>query len=586
MPDQQSKKILLIDDEILFCETFKDIFSKEGLEIIIAHQGEKALEELAHQSISVAFIDINLPDISGLEILKIIKDNYPDTCAIMLTGHATLESSIKALNEGAYAYITKPYIIDEVKVIIRNAIEQQRLTSENRVLIKSLKRNNIQLINAKNQLELFTQELENIVTKRTIELAREKAKTEKIIKTIADGLCTTDKDLNIISFNKTAEKITGFSTKEALKMKCFQVFKTKACEGHCFFKQVVTSKQPIINKEIIILNKQNQPLPILISFDVLRDQGNVIGGVKTFHDITELKKMQDELSKTNSELIKNQKKLKNAYQDLQQSKQKLNQYADDLDQKVRQRTKELQEANERLKELDEYKSEFLAMVSHELKTPLTAIIGYSTYLLNMSPENQIEEINDGLSRISRNGFLLLDLINKLLEFSRIEAGKLSIELEQFDLREIIEEALLITSPMAKEKGIQLSFNPSDFHEKVEADRQKMKQVFLNLLNNAIKFTEKENSKISIKAKSYNNTIRVAISDQGIGIKAEDQKIIFDRFGQIDSSLSRKVGGVGLGLSIVKKFIDIHKGKIWVKSEPRKGSEFIFQIPKKQDTLLN
>ncbi|MGA1874570.1 MAG: ATP-binding protein [bacterium] len=582
MSDHKAMKILLVDDEPLFCETFQDILTKEGYEVTVAHLGEDALEELNRQTINVAIIDIHLPDRSGLDILKSIKTIHPDICSIMLTGYATVESSIKALNEGAFAYITKPYNIDEVKAIIRNAAEQQRLCQENRRLLQTLKQNNVQLTEAKHQLELFNHELESMVEKRTMELAQEKAKHEKIIKTIADGLCTIDQDLNIISFNRTAEEITGYTAEEALRMKCHQVFKTEACRSHCFLQQVIQDKHPIVNTEMLIYNRRNHPVPILFSMDIFHDDsGRVIGGVKTFHDITGLRSMQDELTRTNQILTSNQKELKDAYQKLHKSKKKLNQWASNLDLEVRQRTKELQEANERLKELDRHKSEFLAMVSHELKTPLTAIIGYSTYLLNMSPEEQILEINDGLSRISRNGYLLLDLINKLLEFSRIEAGKISLELEQFDLREIIEESLLITAPIARERNIQLIFVPPDFHEMIEADRQKIKQIFLNLLSNAVKFTEKPDSKITILIEANDRSVQVTISDEGVGIRLEDQEIIFGRFFQVDPCLSRKFGGVGLGLSIVKKFIDIHHGKIWVESELQKGSHFIFQLPKQQ-----
>jgi two-component system sensor histidine kinase/response regulator len=415
MPDGRGPmRILLIDDEILFCETFKDVLADSEYEISAVHKGKDALKILTSQAVHVAIIDLQLPDMTGLDILKAIKDSRLEVCPIMLTGHASMETAIKALNQGAYAYITKPYQVGEVRAIIRNALEQQRLSRENRRLMEVLKENNQQLTVAKLQLEQFNRELEDKVEKRARELALEREK------------------------------------------------------------------------------------------------------------------------------------------------------------------------NERLTELDQLKSEFLAMVSHELKTPLTSIIGYSTYLLNMTPQERISEITDGLSRISRNGYILLDLINKLLEFSKIEAGKLDTEFEEFDLNEIAEEVLLITLPLAREKKLQLSLFPHDFHETIEADRQKIKQIILNLVSNAVKFTERPNSRISIHLDTKDDFVQVAVSDQGIGISQQDREAVFERFRQLDAATSRKVGGTGLGLSIVKKFVDIHRGKIWVESEPQKGSRFIFQIPKRQN----
>jgi len=576
--------ILIIDDEIYQCETLKDLLEDEGYTVATATDGKAGLKFLDGNRCLVAIVDIMLPDTSGLEILKIIKHKGIDCLPIMLTAFATVETSINALNEGAYAYIVKPYKFDEVKATVRNAIEKQRLAQENKELLYNLKKANMDLTRVTRELEELNRDLEDKVFERTRELAEAKDKMAKIMSSIAEGIISLDKEFHIKSFNRAAEQITGYQASEVLGKFCWDVFNDANCEN-CL-KGVISMNRPVVNLEKIIHTRNRGPIAILASIDVLKDEeGNIIGGVKTFRDISMLKLMQEELKETNRELLANQKALKKAYWELEKSKEKLSEWAQELDRKVQLRTREIEEANEKLRQanirltdLDRMKSRFLATVSHEIKTPLTSIIGYTNLLTGQNNQRLAKKQIDSLNRIKRNSSILQDLIEQLLDLAKIESGKIEVHMETVHLKEVIEEVIYITEHIINQKGITVTTIVPDNLPSIRTDRGKVKQILLNLLTNAVKYTERENAGIIIRVNQESKRIVVSIQDQGIGIAPEDQKVIFDPFRQADSIISRKYGGTGLGLSIVKEFVKLHGGEIWVESEPGRGSTFSFSLP--------
>ena len=242
-----------------------------------------------------------------------------------------------------------------------------------------------------------------------------------------------------------------------------------------------------------------------------------------------------------------------------------------------QSNKELALANERLKELDKLKSDFVSMVSHELKTPLAAM-RTSAQVLEVADINT-ETKGEMLDIILRNIDRQTNLVNDLLDLSRIESGRMELKFEKLSLDSIIADSIESVMPTAFEKGIALDIElPKDLSS-IKADREKLTPVIINLLNNAIKFTPKGGGKISIKARELNGQVEVRVSDTGIGIPPEDRAKIFDKFYQVDSTLTREAGGTGLGLAICKGIIEAHNGKIWAESELGKGSTFIFTLEK-------
>jgi signal transduction histidine kinase len=241
--------------------------------------------------------------------------------------------------------------------------------------------------------------------------------------------------------------------------------------------------------------------------------------------------------------------------------------------------REIEEKSRQIEAANRHKSEFLANMSHELRTPLNAIIGFSEVLgekyFGELNEKQGEYVDDILS----SGRHLLSLINEILDLSKVEAGRMELELATFDLPLAIENARTFVRERATKHGINLDVTVDDRLGDFMGDERKIKQILLNLLSNAVKFTP-EGGRIGIDAKQIDGSVQISVSDTGIGIAPEDQARIFEEFRQVSSDYAHKGEGTGLGLTLAKKFVELHGGKIWVESEVGKGSKFTFTLPLK------
>jgi len=215
-------------------------------------------------------------------------------------------------------------------------------------------------------------------------------------------------------------------------------------------------------------------------------------------------------------------------------------------------------------------------MSHELRTPLNAVIGFSEVL----SEGMFGELNEKQREYSQDihasGQHLLSLINDILDLSKIEAGRMELEVTEFHLPTAIENALTLVRERAGRRGIALETHIDERLGHIEADERKIRQVVLNLLSNAIKFTA-EGGRIEVTARPSDGSIEVSVADTGTGIAPEDQEAIFEEFRQVGRS-DKKAEGTGLGLTLCRKFIELHGGKIWVKSELGAGSTFTFTLP--------
>nr|NIS59257.1 histidine kinase [Pseudomonadota bacterium] len=223
-----------------------------------------------------------------------------------------------------------------------------------------------------------------------------------------------------------------------------------------------------------------------------------------------------------------------------------------------------------------HKSEFLANMSHELRTPLNAILGYTELILDNIYGDVPEKIQEVLERLQENGRHLLGLINEVLDLSKIEAGRLTLSLNDYSMREVVQTVFTAAEPLAAEKNLALKVTLPPDLERGKGDEQRIAQVLLNLVGNAIKFTEEGEVKVEVTAS--NGMFLVSVSDTGPGLSEADQEKIFEEFHQADSSSTREKGGTGLGLSIAKRIIEMHGGRIWVESSLGKGSTFWFTLP--------
>jgi GAF domain-containing protein len=239
--------------------------------------------------------------------------------------------------------------------------------------------------------------------------------------------------------------------------------------------------------------------------------------------------------------------------------------------------REIEDKSRQIEAANRHKSEFLANMSHELRTPLNAIIGFSEVLgerlFGELNEKQAEYIDDILS----SGRHLLSLINEILDLSKVEAGRMELELATFDLPLAIDNARTFVRERAGRHGITVDVEVDERLGEFVGDERKIKQILLNLLSNAVKFTPEE-GRIAINARQINGAVEISVTDTGIGISPEDQARIFEEFRQVGSDYEHKREGTGLGLTLAKKFVELHGGNIWVTSEVGKGSKFTFTLP--------
>jgi GAF domain-containing protein len=238
--------------------------------------------------------------------------------------------------------------------------------------------------------------------------------------------------------------------------------------------------------------------------------------------------------------------------------------------------REIEEKSRQLEVASQHKSEFLANMSHELRTPLNAIIGFSEVLSDRMFGELNEKQEEYLKDIYASGTHLLSLINDILDLSKIEAGRMELELIDFDLPTALDNALMLVRERAQRRNLTLHRDVDTGVGQVRADERKIRQVVLNLLSNAIKFTP-EGGRIEVAAVSKDGFVEVSVSDTGVGIAPQDQEAVFQEFRQVGTA-EKKAEGTGLGLTLCRKFVELHGGRIWVKSQLGAGSTFTFTIP--------
>ncbi len=373
--------IIVVEDEAGALVTLCGILEDAGYRVIGLKKGADALEVIRRSPFNAVITDIRLPDVGGMEVLELAKEINPDAAVIMITGYASVETAVEAVNQGAYAYFVKPVNPDEMKTTIANALKQQRLLLENKRLVDSLQRSN----------------------------------------------------------------------------------------------------------------------------------------------------------------------------------------------------KLLYEANEELRRATQAKSEFLANMSHELRTPLNVVIGFSELMLDGVPGEINKEQRQCLDDIMSSGKHLLDLINDVLDLSKIESGKVELKLTNIALSDVVELLRSTMTPMTAQKKQSLIVDVEDGLPPLHADEAKVRQVFFNLLSNATKFTP-DGGTLKVEAVRKGNWCQVSVIDNGIGIKQEERERIFEAFYRVDTPLTKERGGTGLGLAVVRQIIEKHGGQIWVETEYGKGSRFMFTLP--------
>ena len=383
----------------------------------------------------------------------------------------------------------------------------------------------------KGRISHFVAVKEDITERKQAEEDIKKAKehAELLYKLIPSAIFTVDMEKRITTWNDQAAKITGYSAEEMMGRKCIK-FALSPCTQKCGLLYSDIPK-PIFDREVKIRRKDGQVLTIKKNVEVLTDSdGGVIGGIECFEDITERK----------------------------------------------QAAKELVIAKEQAETANIAKSTFLANMSHEIRTPLNAVLGFLELVLQDSSLSESQKEHLSTAKLSANS--LLGLINDILDISKLERGKLNIEQHPFCISRLMHEIQSAMHVTAQEKGLylQLDIQPS-VSGAFKGDPLRLRQILINLVGNAIKFTKEGGVFIRVMPAEEEGLLHFMVEDTGIGIPAHRLHHIFKQFTQADASTTRRYGGTGLGTTIARSLVELMGGRIWVESEENTGSTFHFTI---------
>ncbi|MEW6185436.1 MAG: ATP-binding protein [Thermodesulfobacteriota bacterium] len=482
--------LLVADDERVIREGIQRILNREKVRITLAEDGIQTWELFQKQGFDLLLLDLKMPGLEGMEILRRIKEHSPDQIVIVITGQATIEAAVEAMKFGAYDFITKPFLPDHLRLAVRRALEKRRLEMEARQLLEER-------------------------TKSLKDIALEQSRIQTIIRSMASGVLVTDHNQVVVLHNPALahllrlpdDPLIGKPLPENPSLKIL----TEA------IGQVLQKNGPLSLFQESSLGDENPIFLRTHTAAVTDEEAGILGSVSVIEDISYLKN------------------------------------------------------------LDRMKNEFVAMVAHELRAPLSAIHQQISVILEGLAGDTTPKQQELLKRSQERADGLLSLIRDLLDISKMETGRSFQQKTPLDLLALTEKtvALMTSSAQAKNQVLTLKADPD--LPRINADPEAMEEMLTNLISNAVKFTPEQGS-IEVLLKSEADHLLIQVSDNGIGIAPDDLTRIFDRFYRVKNEKTRKIVGTGLGLPIVKKIIEAHLGYIQVESQPDRGTTFKIRIP--------
>ena len=480
-------RVLVIDDEKVIRDGCKRVLEKEGYEVVTAEGGETGLGLMEEKPADVVMLDLMMPGIDGFEVLSRIKERWPDTDIIIITGFATVEKAVQAMKNGAFDFLGKPFNPDYLRIVVRRALEKRSLEEE-AARLRAEKEN----------------ELRAIMT--------EQSRMRTIINCMESGVLVVDKDMTVLLHNPNLIRMLEIQTDPLVgKALCDSINDLDLCS----MVKEVTQKGMTISREFEA-GKIGKAYLRAHCASVRGHDDEILGSVTVFEDLSALKKM------------------------------------------------------------DKLKNEFVAMVSHEIRAPL-ASIEQMAYVLRDGLMGDIRQ--DGKQLIERvlvRTKELLQLVQNLLDLSRIETGILVQNMEPIALPELIEGVIEMIRPQAENRQHRIIFHCGKDCDKIIGDKDNLLGVFNNIIGNAVKYTP-DGGNIDIDIAKEGGYIKVSVADSGVGIPEEDLTRIFDRFYRVKGK-TRGITGSGLGLSVAKSIVEAHRGVIQVKSEEKIGSCFEVMLP--------
>jgi PAS domain S-box-containing protein len=395
---------------------------------------------------------------------------------------------------------------------------------------------------------------------------RAQAHLAAIVDSSEDGIVSKTLEGIVTSWNKAAERLFGYTAQEMIGQSIKKIIPPESQHEETEILAKIRAGERIERYEAVRIHKDGHRLYISLTISPVRDaSGTIVGAAKIAHDITQAR--QDEQA-----LQQELQARKAAEAALRDSEAQLKQVITEREQLLQSERYARSEA-ERLSHI---KDEFLATLSHELRTPLNAIQGWATLL--RQPNIKPEDRDRGLEAIDRNVRAQAQIVSDLLDMSRIVSGKIHLEIQRINLHEVIHDAIEAVRASAEAKKLKIRTLLDSRVGLVRGDPNRLQQILWNLLSNAVKFTP-SGGHIQVILERVDSHVEVVVEDTGIGIAPEFLPYVFERFRQADSATTRRHGGLGLGLSIVKTLVELHGGSVRVKSAgENQGTSFIFALP--------
>ncbi len=538
-------KILVVDDEQGMRDMLSYELSGQGYDVITAPDGESALKKVKEEKPGICILDMKMPGLGGNELLEKIKKIDPDIEVIMATAYSTVENTVESLRRGAFDYLRKPFDIDYMVSTIERAAERRRLKET--VAVYDLSR-----------VVFSTLDMDELL--------------ERIVGVIIKVTGADDASVMLMDpggkLYIAASKTLNESVRDETRIAIGESISGKAAEtGRGFilvnglenddrFKNI-KGREEIKSAIVVPLKEEDRLIGVL---NVNRINIEEVFSERDLRKITVFASLAA-LAVRNAGL---HGKLKEAQDELMK-------HRDHLEDLVKERTVEVEAANQA-------KTDFLSNMSHELRTPLNSIIGFSEVLYEETYGGLNKKQKEYLDDVVSSGRHLLSLVNDILDLAKVESGRTTLSLSEFQLKQCIEESIDMIRGESVKRGISFELKIRDAADPIIADEMKIKQVMYNLLSNAVKFSP-DKGKITVRVKKENKETEVSVTDTGIGILKENFEKVFKEFIQLESPLSKKYEGTGLGLPLCRKFIDLHGGRIWAQSDGEgRGSVFTFTIP--------
>ena len=519
------KRLLAVDDSNTYLQELGSQLRREGYHVVMASSGEEALELLAARPVDGILLDLVMPGLSGQDTCKRIKQRaeWRDIPLIMLTARDDRDAMIEGINAGADDYIAKSADFDVLKARLRAQLRRKYFEDENRRIREKLVRRETEAT-AREQGEAEQKKLDQ-------RLRDQQFYTRSLIESNIDALMTTDPLGIITDVNKQMEALTGCTRDELIGAPSKNYF-TDPERAEAAIKLVLREKK-VTDYELTARARDGKKTEVSYNATTFYDRDRTLQGVLAIaRDVTERKRNEQALQETNTELAS---------------------------------------AKSAAEEANLAKSDFLSSMSHELRSPLNAILGFAQ-LMELASPLPTDSQKESIAQILQAGWHLLKLINEILDLSVIESGKVSLSTESVSLAEVMSECQAMMEPQAQQLGIGMTFPRFDNPFFVSADRTRLKQIVINLLSNAIKYNKEQGTVVVDCATSAPGLTRISVKDSGAGLSPEKLAQLFQPFNRLGQEAGG-VAGTGIGLVVTKRLAELMGGVLGVESTAGEGSVF-------------